>query len=67
MKAWEESVATDTIELDDLHLMLIVAGGMSWGHLYGASLESSHLRAESSGAPFCRGLALIRPLCADTE
>ncbi|KAI5677174.1 hypothetical protein M9H77_08124 [Catharanthus roseus] len=34
-------------------------------HVYGAGLETAHLRVESSWTPSCRGLAPIGPWCAD--
>lgn len=61
----EEDAATGTIVPDNLHLMAITAGGISCGCVYGARSEAVHLRNESSHAPSCRELVLMKPFCAD--
>lgn len=65
MKSLQEVVVTGIIVPDDLLLILIATGGMTYGLLYRAGLESAHLRVESSQAPSCRGLAPFGQCWAD--
>ncbi|KAI5663156.1 hypothetical protein M9H77_22479 [Catharanthus roseus] len=60
-KTKEEAAVTGTTMPDDLALMAIVAGGVRRGCVYRAGSEAVHLRAESSRAPYFRGLASIGP------
>lgn len=53
------SCVDDFYVLDDLHLTVIGAGGMSCECLYRAGSKAAYLKAENSLAPSCRGLALI--------
>ncbi|KAI5676392.1 hypothetical protein M9H77_07342 [Catharanthus roseus] len=66
-KAEEEVTTMGTIMPDDLHLMAIAVGGMSRDHLYRAGFEAAHFKAKSSQTASLRGLAPIRPFCADAE
>ncbi|KAI5669981.1 hypothetical protein M9H77_19834 [Catharanthus roseus] len=61
----EEAGAMGAIVLDNLYLMATIAGGISCGCIYRARSEEVHLRDESSHAPSCRELALIKPFSAD--
>ncbi|KAI5668807.1 hypothetical protein M9H77_18660 [Catharanthus roseus] len=61
----EKATVMGTTVLDDLALMVIVVRGVRQGCVYGAGSEAIHLRAESSRAPSCRGLAPIESCCAD--
>ncbi|KAI5677126.1 hypothetical protein M9H77_08076 [Catharanthus roseus] len=47
-KVEEEAATTGTAMPDELHLMAIVASGLSRAGLYRVVLEATHLRAESS-------------------
>ncbi|KAI5653521.1 hypothetical protein M9H77_30708 [Catharanthus roseus] len=46
-KVKEEAMETGTIMPDDLALMAMIAGGMSYGRVYGVGSEAAHLRARS--------------------
>ncbi|KAI5656850.1 hypothetical protein M9H77_25643 [Catharanthus roseus] len=47
-RAEEKDATTDTTVPNDLALMAIVAGDVSYGRVYGVGSEAAHLRAESS-------------------
>lgn len=57
----EEEAAAMGIDMpDNLHLMIVIASGMSRGRLYTAGSEVAYLKIESSWAPSSRKLAPIK-------